>query len=84
MGLVVFFPAWVMVYYSRHRGGDVSYIEVPGTVTAKQDGWTDIGMARQILRLSEKYVCGWAKVSLKGAPGAQESIDEYELFRTLA
>ena len=66
VGLVVFFPAWVMVYHSRRRGGDVSYFEVTGTVTAKHDGWTDIGMARQILRWSEKYVCGWAKVSIKG------------------
>ena len=59
MGLVLFFPACIMVYHSRRRGGDVSYFEVPGTVTAKQDGQTDIEMVGE--------VCVWlGKVVYKG------------------
>ena len=48
MGLVLFFPAWVMVYHSRRRGGDMSYVEALGTVTAKQDGRTDIEMVGEV------------------------------------
>lgn len=47
-GLGRTFPAWVMAYHSRRKGEDVSYFDVPGTATAKQDGQTEIGMAGQV------------------------------------
>ena len=52
------------------------YFEVPGKATTKQDGRTYIGIAGQVFGWLDKYLGGWAKVSIKDATGAQESIKE--------
>ena len=57
MGLVVvFFPGWVTVYHSHRGSEDVSYFQVPGTATAKQDGRTEIEMAGQVFRWPDNGV----------------------------
>ena len=47
--------AYSPAQHSRHPPR-MSYIEVSGTVTAKQDGRTDIGMAGQVFRWLDKGV----------------------------